>query len=76
MAGVRVGFVGAGLISRMHLAFLAASSVSHEIIGVHDVEVRLHKDVSAQIQVEVQPIGVEKLEEAPAAEAAAPAENQ
>ena len=31
--------------------------------GVHDVEVRLHKDVSAHIQVEVQPIGVEKLEE-------------
>jgi large subunit ribosomal protein L9 len=41
-------------------------------LGVHDVEVRLHKDVSAQIQVEVQPIGVETLEEAPAA--AAPAE--
>jgi len=40
-------------------------------IGVHDVEVRLHKDVAAQIQVEVQPIGVEKLEEAPEA---APAE--
>jgi large subunit ribosomal protein L9 len=40
-------------------------------IGVHDVEVRLHKDVSAQIQVEVVPIGVEKLEEAPEA---APAE--
>jgi len=34
-------------------------------IGVHDVEVRLHKDVSAQIQVEVLPIGVEKLEETP-----------
>jgi len=42
-------------------------------IGVHDVEVRLHKDVAAHIQVEVQPIGVEKLEEAPEA-AAAPAE--
>jgi large subunit ribosomal protein L9 len=40
-------------------------------LGVHDVEVRLHKDVTANIQVEVQPIGVEKLEEAP--EAAAPA---
>lgn len=38
-------------------------------LGVHDVEVRLHKDVSAQIQVEVQPIGVEKLEEAPETEA-------
>lgn len=34
-------------------------------LGVHDVEVRLHKDVSAQIQVEVLPIGVEKLEETP-----------
>ena len=42
-------------------------------LGVHDVEVRLHKDVSANIQVEVQPIGVETLEETP--EAAAPAEN-
>ena len=42
-------------------------------LGVHDVEVRLHKDVTAQIQVEVQPIDVEKLEEAP--EAAASAEN-
>ncbi len=39
-------------------------------LGVHDVEVRLHKDVSAQIQVEVQPIGVETLEETP--EVAAP----
>ena len=37
-------------------------------IGVHDVEVRLHRDVSAQIQVEVVPMGVEKLEEPPAAE--------
>jgi large subunit ribosomal protein L9 len=42
-------------------------------IGVHDVEVRLHKDVSAHIQVEVQAQGVERLEEsetaaAPAAE--------
>jgi len=42
-------------------------------IGMHDVEVRLHKDVAAHIQVEVQPIGVETLEEAPEA-AAAPAE--
>lgn len=37
-------------------------------LGVHDVEVRLYRDVSAQIQVEVVPIGVEKLEEAAAAE--------
>ena len=43
-------------------------------LGMHDVEVRLHRDVSAQIQVEVVPIGVEKLEEpsapAPATEQA------
>ena len=36
-------------------------------LGTHDVEVRLHRDVSAQIQVEVIPIGVEKFEEPPAA---------
>jgi large subunit ribosomal protein L9 len=44
-------------------------------MGVHDVEVRLYRDVSAQIQVEVVPVGTEKLEEAPAAPppAAAPA---
>lgn len=41
-------------------------------IGLHDVDVRLHRDVTAQIQVEVVAQGVEKLEE-PAAEAA-PAE--
>jgi large subunit ribosomal protein L9 len=42
--------------------------LSHPIksLGTHDVEVRLHRDVSAQIQVEVIPIGIEKLEEAPA----------
>ena len=40
-------------------------------LGLHDVEVRLHKDVAAHIQVEVQPIGVEKLEEAPEAAPAA-----
>lgn len=38
-------------------------------IGVHDVEVKLHRDVTAKIQVEVLPLGVEKLEEAPAAPA-------
>ena len=37
-------------------------------LGVHDVEVRLHKDVTAHIQVEVVPQGVEKLEETPAAQ--------
>ena len=43
-------------------------------VGVHDVEVRLHREVTALIQVEVVPLGVEKLETAPAAEAAAQAE--
>jgi len=44
--------------------------------GVHDVDVRLHRDVTAHIQVEVVPIGVERLEEeTPApAEAEAPAQ--
>lgn len=37
-------------------------------LGTHDVEVRLHREVSAQIQVEVIPQGVERLEETPAAE--------
>jgi large subunit ribosomal protein L9 len=37
-------------------------------LGVHDVEVRLHRDVTAHIQVEVVPQGVEKLEETPAAQ--------
>ncbi len=32
-------------------------------LGTHDIEVRLHHDVSAQIQVEVVPLGVEKFEE-------------
>ena len=35
-------------------------------LGTHDVEVKLHKDVAAHIQVEVAPLGVEKLEEEPA----------
>jgi large subunit ribosomal protein L9 len=42
-------------------------------VGTHDVEVKLHKDVSAHIQVEVTPLGVEKIEEA---EAPAPSEEQ
>jgi large subunit ribosomal protein L9 len=47
-------------------------------LGVHDIEVRLHREVSARIQVEVLPIGVESVETAPvpaaaAAAAAAPA---
>jgi large subunit ribosomal protein L9 len=35
-------------------------------LGVHDVEVRLHRDVTAHIQVEVVPQGAEALEETPA----------
>src|SRR5712691_6454072 len=42
-------------------------------VGVHDVDVRLHRDVSTHIQVEVLPIGVESIIEKPA-EPAAPAE--
>ncbi len=38
--------------------------------GMHDVEVRLHRDVTAHIQVEVVAQGAERLDEAPAAEAA------
>jgi large subunit ribosomal protein L9 len=38
-------------------------------IGVHDVEVRLHRDVTAHIQVEVVAMGVERIEETPEAEA-------
>ena len=40
-------------------------------LGLHDVDVRLHRDVIAQIQVEVVALGVEKLEETPAAETTA-----
>jgi large subunit ribosomal protein L9 len=40
-------------------------------VGVHDVEVRLHREVSAHVQVEVVPMGVERLEETEAAEAPA-----
>src|SRR5687767_1359472 len=32
-------------------------------IGVHEVDVRLHREVSAHIKVEVVPIGVERVEE-------------
>jgi large subunit ribosomal protein L9 len=41
-------------------------------LGTHDVDVRLHREVSAHIQVEVVPIGTEKVESAPAATEAAP----
>jgi len=36
-------------------------------LGTHDVDVRLHREVSAHIQVEVVPIGTESVESAPAA---------
>lgn len=36
-------------------------------LGTHEVDVRLHREVIAHIQVEVIPIGVEKYEEPPAA---------
>ena len=37
-------------------------------LGTHDVDVRLHREVTAHIQVEVVAIGVEKYEEPAAAE--------
>ncbi len=50
--------------------------LAHSIksVGTHDVDVRLHREVTAHVQVEVVPIGVEKLEEAPAPAAVAPAQ--
>lgn len=42
-------------------------------IGNHEVDVRLHREVTAHIQVEVVPMGVERLEEEPAP---APAEQE
>ena len=43
-------------------------------VGSHDVEVRLHREVTAHIQVEVAAQGVERLEEPAAADAAAETE--
>ena len=40
-------------------------------VGLHDVEVRLHRDVTAHIQVEVVAQGVERVEEPEAPEAPA-----
>jgi large subunit ribosomal protein L9 len=40
-------------------------------LGTHDVEVRLHREVTVHLQVEVVPLGTEKLEEPPAPAAAA-----
>ena len=50
--------------------------LAHSIksVGTHDVDVRLHREVTAHVQVEVVPIGVEKLEEAPAPAAVVPAQ--
>jgi len=42
-------------------------------VGIHDVEVRLHREVAAHIQVEVVPEGKEATVEAAPAAAAAPA---
>ena len=36
-------------------------------LGTHDVDVRLHREVSAHVQVEVVPLGTEAVESAPAA---------
>jgi len=36
-------------------------------LGTHDVDVRLHREVSAHVQVEVVPLGSESIESAPAA---------
>jgi predicted dehydrogenase len=33
---LRIGFYGAGLISGLHRAFLAASGVDHDIVAIHD----------------------------------------
>ena len=52
----------------------SAASSWHPIksVGTHDVEVRLHREVAAHIQVEVIPEGKESIiEEAPAPKAAA-----
>jgi predicted dehydrogenase len=35
---VRVGFIGAGFITQMHLWFLSEATVDHEIVAVHDVD--------------------------------------
>ena len=45
-------------------------------LGTHDVEVRLHRDVTAHIQVEVVALGHESIEEAPKPVAAPPVADQ
>jgi large subunit ribosomal protein L9 len=49
--------------------------LAHSIktVGVHEVDVRLHREVTAHIQVEVVPLGVEKFEEPEAKETPAEA---
>lgn len=51
--------------------------LAHSIksLGVHEVDVRLHREVTAHIKVEVIPIGVEKFEE-PVVAAAEPQQEQ
>jgi large subunit ribosomal protein L9 len=43
-------------------------------VGSHEVDVRLHREVTAHIVVEVVPLGVERFEEPAEAKAEAPAE--
>jgi large subunit ribosomal protein L9 len=45
-------------------------------LGTHDVDVRLHREVTANIQVEVIPVGVEKYEEPAPPPAEQPQEQQ
>lgn len=45
-------------------------------LGTHDVEVRLHRDVNAQIKVEVVPMGHESIIEPEKPKAAAPAQTE
>lgn len=35
---IRIGFIGTGLISHMHLAFLMTSSEPNQVVAVHDVD--------------------------------------
>lgn len=46
---IRVGFYGAGFISRYHVASLAASQVDHDIVAIHDPD-RARADAFAAAQ--------------------------
>ena len=35
---IKIGFIGTGLISHMHLAFLMTSSEPNRVVAVHDVD--------------------------------------